>query len=60
MNDFPLFTAEQHTQKTKTQETLPMLSSICQVTFKKGAHELFYKTDFTQEQETAIAFLKVK
>jgi hypothetical protein len=60
MDDFPLFTAEQRTRKTKTQEVLPMLSSICQVTFKKGARELFYKTDFTQEQETAIAFLKVK
>jgi len=56
--DFYEFSAENRTRKTKNV-TLPLLTNICSVTFKKDSRLMFFKTDFSQE-DTAVDFLKPK
>ena len=56
--DFHEFTAENRTRKTK-HVTLPLLSTICCVTFWKNSLLMFYKIDFDQEEQSAD-FLKPK
>jgi hypothetical protein len=49
VNDFYNFKPSQRTRKTKNGPTLPILSSICAVLFKKSSPNMFYKTDFSGE-----------
>lgn len=56
-HDFYNFVAMQRARKTKNV-TLPLLSNICQVCFKKGSKKLFYKRNFDEESYSEADFLR--
>jgi len=56
--DFHEVTGENTTRKTK-HVSLPLLSTICCVTFRKDSLLMFNKTDFDQEEQS-VDFLKPK
>ena len=58
-HDFYEFTAENRVRQTKTSHQLPLLSSLCMVTFRKGSRLLYYKTAF-DDDEKQVDFLKPK
>ena len=58
-NDFYKFTAENRVRQSKTAHPLPLLSSLCMATFRKGSRLLHYKTSFDSD-EKQVDFLKPK